>query len=163
MFGGSFAPVGWAFCDGQDVSRSAFPNLFAVIGTTYGPGDGATTFGLPDLRSRHPLHQGEGPGLHPRPLAAKSGTETVVLDATMLPVHAHNAQASAAAASATTPANGVPAARTANAYAPAPAGNARLDQNVVRPAGGDVRHPNMAPYLPVSFIISLNGVVPAQP
>jgi microcystin-dependent protein len=163
MFGGNFPPVGWAFCDGQLVSRSVYSNLFNVIGTTYGAGDGATTFALPDLRSRNPMHRGHGPGLHDRPLAAKSGAENVGLDQAMLPAHTHDARANAASAAATSPANAVPAARAANAYAAASDGGTRFDQHFVYPTGGGLRHPNMAPYLPVSFIIALDGVIPVPP
>lgn len=75
MFGGNFAPRGYAFCDGQLLPISQYSALFSLLGTTYG-GDGRTTFGLPDLRGRVPLHEGSGPGLTPRPLGQKSGTET---------------------------------------------------------------------------------------
>ena len=86
MFGGNFAPRGWALCDGQLLSISSNSALFSILGTTYG-GDGRTTFGLPDLRGRVPMHPGTGPGLSPRTLGQKSGTETVQLTTAQLPPH----------------------------------------------------------------------------
>ena len=88
MFGGNFAPRGWASCDGQLLPISQYTALFSILGTTYG-GDGRTTFGLPELRGRVPLHTGNGPGLTPRSLGQKSGTETNTLNSNNLPLHNH--------------------------------------------------------------------------
>lgn len=88
MFGGNFAPRGWALCDGQLLSISQNTALFSILGTTYG-GDGRTTFGLPDLRSRVPMHPGNGPGLSTRRLGEKSGVESVNLTVNNLPNHSH--------------------------------------------------------------------------
>ena len=86
--GFSFAPRGWAFCDGQLLPVSQNSALFSLLGTTYG-GDGRTTFGLPDLQGRAALHMGQGPGLSNRPIGQKAGTETNTLTAGQLPSHAH--------------------------------------------------------------------------
>ena len=88
MFGGNFAPRNWALCDGQLLAISQFQALFSILGTTYG-GDGRTTFGLPDLRGRVAMHPGNGPGLTPRSLGQKSGTETNTLNSLQLPAHSH--------------------------------------------------------------------------
>lgn len=90
MFGGNFAPRGWALCNGQLLSISENQALFSILGTTYG-GDGRTTFGLPELRGRFAMHAGSGPGLTPRQLGAKFGTETNTLNQTQLPSHSHTA------------------------------------------------------------------------
>ena len=94
MFGGNFAPRGWAFCDGQLLSISSNSALFSILGTTYG-GDGRTTFGLPDLRGRVAMHPGSGPGLTQRRLGEKSGMETVTLTTNQIPSHNHTATATA--------------------------------------------------------------------
>ena len=88
MFGGNFAPRGWAFCDGQLLSIAQNSALFSLLGTIYG-GDGRTTFGLPDLRGRVPMHHGNGPGLSSHPIGQKSGSETVILNVLQLPAHNH--------------------------------------------------------------------------
>jgi microcystin-dependent protein len=89
MFGGAAAPLGYLLCDGALVSRTTYALLFAAIGTTWGAGDGSTTFGLPDLRGRGPVGAGAGVGLTPRALAATGGAETVTLDTTQIPSHTH--------------------------------------------------------------------------
>ena len=88
MFGGNFAPRGWAFCDGQLLAIASNTALFSVLGTTYG-GDGRTTFALPDLRGRVPIHPGHGPGLSAYALGQKGGTETVTLTQNQMPSHSH--------------------------------------------------------------------------
>ena len=93
MFAGNFAPRGWAFCDGQLLATSQNDALFSLLGTIYG-GDGRTTFGLPDLRGRIPVHAGTGPGLSPRRLGAKAGAEKVTLTVNELPSHTHDLVAS---------------------------------------------------------------------
>ena len=99
-FGGNFAPRTWALCKGQLVAISQNTALFSIIGTTYG-GDGRTTFALPDLRGRIPLSEGRGPGLSPRPLGQRSGTEDVTLNVLQIPSHFHFATAGSGAAPAT--------------------------------------------------------------
>jgi len=102
MFAGNFAPRGWAFCDGQLLAVSQNDALFSLLGTIYG-GDGRTTFGLPDMRGRTPLHAGQGPGLSNRRLGAKAGAENVTLTVNQLPSHRHDWQATTALASSQSP------------------------------------------------------------
>ena len=88
LFAGNFAPRGWALCEGQLLPINQYQALFSILGTTYG-GDGRTTFGLPDMRSRSPMHEGQGPGLSQRNLGVKTGTEYNVLNTTQIPAHTH--------------------------------------------------------------------------
>jgi microcystin-dependent protein len=163
-FGGNFAPVGWWFCDGSLLAIAENDTLFNLIGTTYG-GDGQTTFALPDLRGRVPIHQGAG-----FVLAQNGGTETVTLTAGQIPSHAHTLNTTRV------PPGGAPmhlAAPSPTAYisnsnpdavyksAPATI-NAPFASNAIGPTGGDLPHNNMQPYLAVSFIISLFGIFPSQ-
>jgi microcystin-dependent protein len=157
LFAGNFAPAGWMFCDGQLLPISEYETLFNLIGTTYG-GDGQSTFALPDLRGRVPLHTGSG-----FTLAQNGGAETVTLTGAQLPGHQHALQASTAVGGANTPANSV--------YAQGPAGAVQVytDDNSVLPnptpigpAGGGQPHANRQPLVAVSFILSLFGIFPSQ-
>lgn len=158
LFGGNFAPQGWAFCDGQLLPIAEYDTLFNLIGTTYG-GDGQTTFALPDLRGRVPVHQGSG-GVMGQP----SGAESVTLTVGNLPRHTHPLVGTAAAATASDPAGMVPAAMaetTTFAYGTdAPA--TTLAPGVIGLVGGSQPHDNMQPYLAVSLIIALYGIYPSQ-
>ena len=162
MFAGSFAPVGWALCDGSPMAIGEYDTLFALIGTTYG-GDGQNTFHLPDLRGRVPVHAGIGTGLSARTLAQPGGAETVTLNANQMAAHNHAPCASNDAASNDyTAANGVPGnSGGANVYGlmdtPGP-----MTANAIGAAGANMAHNNMAPYLCVNFIISLFGLYPMQ-
>src|SRR3954453_18765030 len=102
LFAGNFAPRGYALCNGQLLAISQNPALFSILGTTYG-GNGQTTFGLPDLRGRVPMHAGQGPGLTPRSLGEQSGTETVTLLSTQMPAHSHSLTADNNSADVTDP------------------------------------------------------------
>jgi len=162
MFAGNFAPAGWAFCDGQLLAIAENDALFALIGTTYG-GDGQTTFALPDLRGRIPIHQGTGAGLTPRSLGESAGSENVTLTVNQLPVHPHAFLGTSSNASATNPANAVVAApSTIDLYRPATAPNTNLAPNALGPTGGSQPHDNLQPFLCISFIISLFGIFPSQ-
>src|SRR5262249_16738268 len=157
IFAGNFAPAGWMFCEGQLLPISENETLFNLIGTTYG-GDGQSTFGLPDLRGRIPLHFGNG-----FTLAQTGGAETVTLTVQQIPSHSHQLSASTSFASTTSPQNNVPARERGvkvSAYG--------SDQPVspVSPssvgfAGGSQPHDNFQPYLCVNFIISLFGIFPS--
>jgi microcystin-dependent protein len=160
MFGGNFAPAGWAFCDGQLLSIAENEVLFALIGTTYG-GDGQSTFALPDLRSRVPLHQGQGPGLSPRVIGSMGGSETVALTASQLPTHSHRL-ASASGATLGDPTGDAVANTGAAAMYGGGAANVAMDPAASVAAGGNQPHNNLMPYLGVSFIISLFGIFPSQ-
>jgi microcystin-dependent protein len=160
MFGGSFAPAGWLFCEGQLLPISENESLFILIGTTYG-GDGQSTFALPDLRGRLPVHEGNG---HIR--GEMGGTETASLSVQQIPIHNHPALCVAGAGSQASPLNNVWAGTQsgAQAYADPPnAQGAEVAMNPLNmgPTGGGQAHENMAPYLVVSFIISLFGVFPS--
>jgi microcystin-dependent protein len=161
MFGGSFAPAGWAFCNGQPLPISENEALFNLIGTTYG-GDGQETFNLPDLQGRVPLHMGAGPDGTTYQLGEKDGVETVTLNASQVPVHNHALVASGTSAQAPQPQGAVLAQTiTVQPYI-ADAGQAALAPASVTPAGGSQPHENLQPYLCISFIISLFGVFPHQ-
>ncbi|HKP03560.1 MAG TPA: tail fiber protein [Chthoniobacterales bacterium] len=153
MFGGNFAPAGWAFCEGQLLPISENDALFTLIGTTYG-GDGQETFALPDLRGRLPIHQGNG-----FVLAQTGGTEEVTLTVQQIPSHTHALLASSAAANSTAATNMVPAKPDKNLYRPGPA-NVPMAAQAVGPAGGSQPHTNFQPYLCINFIISLFGIFP---
>ena len=169
IFAGNFAPRGYAFCQGQLLPIAQNTALFSLIGNYYG-GDGRTTMGLPDLRGRTPLGQGQGPGLTTRRIGDKSGATTVTLSEAELPAHAHTLQAVAAVGSTPTPGN-----NTLLAQAPSGGrggGGAQVygaSQNLVAMApasitatGGSQSHDNMQPYLAVNFIIALEGLYPSR-
>ncbi|MEO6700259.1 MAG: tail fiber protein [Jatrophihabitantaceae bacterium] len=152
MFGGNFAPNGWLFCQGQLLAISDYDTLFNLIGTTYG-GDGQSTFALPNLASRVPIHQGAG-----YPLAATGGAESVTLTVNQLPVHNHPAMANSATGTATSPSSAVWATSTIPQYTnPAP----NTTMRALSSSGGNQPHDNMPPYLAINFIISLFGIYPS--
>lgn len=155
MFGGNFAPAGWSFCSGQLLAIAENETLFNLIGTTYG-GDGQTTFGLPDLRGRLPMHM--GPGF---PLAQTGGAETVTLTVNEIPTHLHPALAQSGAGSQPSPAGGVWAASSLNQYSQN-LPNTPMSLNAIGATGGTQPHSNFQPYLCVNFIISLFGIFPSQ-
>lgn len=156
MFAGNFAPAGWMFCEGQLLPISENETLFQLIGTTYG-GDGQSTFALPDLRGRIPIHQGNG-----LILAETGGAEQVTLTVNQIPAHAHAFMGTGSTASANSPASSVAASPTnIDLYRPAAALAAAMAANTVGPVGGSQPHDNMQPYLCVSFIISLFGIFPS--
>jgi microcystin-dependent protein len=157
MFGGTFAPAGWLFCDGSLLRIADNDVLYAVIGTTYG-GDGVETFALPDLQGRWPVHT--APDL---PLGARGGSETVTLTAAQLPAHTHGVLGSAAAATATSPDRGVWAATTEPGYAPGAVTGTPLAMapDALATTGGSAAHDNLPPYLAVHFIIAVVGVYPS--
>lgn len=162
MAGFNFAPRGWALCNGQLVSIAQNSALFALLGTTYG-GDGQTTFALPDLRGRVPIHWGTGPGLTNRVQGEVSGTETCTLIANQMPAHNHLINAQSAAGTTTSPSGAYLAGQPrggAMMYASTPDSN--LSASALSVAGGNQPHNNMQPYLAVTFIIALNGIFPSR-
>lgn len=158
MFAGNFAPAGWMFCEGQLLPISENETLFQLIGTTYG-GDGESTFALPDLRGRIPIHQGNG-----FVLAETGGAEEITLTSSQIPAHSHPMLATANAATATAPGNQVTVART-SASTITPYGSdapfTSLSPQAVGSVGGSQPHTNFQPYLCVDFIISLFGIFPS--
>lgn len=156
MFGGNFAPVGWGWCNGQLVPISEYEVLFNLIGTTYG-GDGQSTFALPDLRGRIPIHMNPS-----YPIGAMGGTETVTLTSSQLPTHTHPFITTNSSANSGSPINAVPANTTASGaflyFVDKP--KAQLGANTLAPAGGSNPHDNLQPFLCINFIISLYGTFP---
>ena len=165
MFGGNFAPVGWAFCSGQLLPIAQNTALFSLLGTTYG-GNGQTTFALPDLRGRVPMSFGQGPGLSPRNLGEAAGSEGVTLLTTQMPSHNHAANGATGNATAPSPQGGVWAQQvdsqggTGNGYTAAP--NTTMSPQAIGQAGGNQPHDNLQPYLCVNFIIALQGIYPSR-
>lgn len=160
MFGGNFAPVGWLFCSGQYLPISEYETLFQLIGTTYG-GDGESTFQLPNLQSRVPVHQGTGSSGVTYILGEQAGTESVTLTTQQLPVHNHAAVGAIVTADQTTLNGAVPAnSVTITPYFPA-APDAPMNAGAIGPAGGSQPHENLQPYLTINFIISMFGIFPS--
>lgn len=157
MFSGNFAPAGWMFCEGQLLAISENETLFQLIGTTYG-GDGQSTFALPDMRGRIPIHMGGG-----FTLAEASGVEEVTLTANQIPTHTHAVLASNNTASATSPAGAVFGSGsevTITAFG-SDAPLTTLSPSSMTAVGGSQPHNNFQPYLCVNFIISLFGIFPS--
>jgi microcystin-dependent protein len=159
MFAGNFAPVGWAFCDGQLIPISENDTLFVLIGTTYG-GDGQETFALPNLQSRIPMHQGTFAGVT-NTLAEQAGVESVTLTIQQIPNHTHALIGSNTAALQQLPGNNVPAQSTGQVYTAAQS-NINMNAGAIQPVGGSQPHENLQPYLCINFIISLFGIFPQQ-
>lgn len=160
MFAGNFAPRSWALCDGQLLAVSQNDALFALLGTIYG-GDGRTTFGLPDLRGRIPIHQGTGPGLTPRPIGTRSGSERVNLAEAEIPRHGHRLRAVQSRANSGDPQGGLLAVADAEVF-DSPGGQLLADGSVGDAPGGGQDHDNIQPFLAVNFIIALFGVFPSR-
>lgn len=157
MFAGNFAPAGWMFCEGQLLPISEYETLFNLIGTTYG-GDGQSTFALPDLRGRIPVHMGNG-----FTLAETGGVEEVTLTVSQIPAHSHPLLATTNLASSTNPQGNLGAPN--NVFGVFPYGTdaprLNLSPNSVTSVGGSQPHTNFQPYLCVDFIISLFGIFPS--
>jgi microcystin-dependent protein len=162
MFGGSFAPAGWAFCDGQSIPISENDALFVLLGTTYG-GDGQETFNLPNLQSRVPIHAGTNPQTgNNYQLGEMGGVESVTLTIQQIPSHNHPQGCKSGDGNSASPANAVPANNsTALAYGSVPP-PANMNPASTGISGGSQPHDNLQPYLTVSFIISLFGIFPHQ-
>jgi len=158
IFAGNFAPAGWMFCEGQLLPISENETLFNLIGTTYG-GDGQSTFGLPDLRGRLPIHQGTGAGLPTYTLAETGGVEEVTLTVQQLPLHNHTAPLQQSG-NRSTPKGSILASSPLRQYT-ASTGNTTLKPAMVAPVGGSQPHTNFMPYQCVDFIISLFGIYPS--
>lgn len=158
MFGFNFAPRGWAFCNGQLLAIAQNTALFSLLGTTYG-GNGQTTFALPNLQGRVPLHFGQGAGLSSYSLGQSAGTETVTLTQSQMPAHGHVVTANNGDATASRPANRFPAG--GGAYADSGDGTT-MNPTVVATTGGSQPHNNIQPYLALNFCIALVGIFPSR-
>jgi microcystin-dependent protein len=161
MFGGNFAPVGWAFCDGQTLAIAENDALFFLLGTTYG-GDGVTTFNLPDLRGRVPVHQGTLAGGSSYTIGEIGGLESVTVTVNQMPGHVHPALCSSAGATSPRPAGGVWAVGDVFAFTPGASVNGTMNPGAVGAAGGSQPHDNMVPFLAINFIIAVSGIFPSQ-
>lgn len=162
LMAGDRIPSGWAACDGSLLPIARNEALFSLLGTTYG-GDGRTTFALPDLRGRVPVHRGQGPELSQRRLGVTGGHETVTLTADDLPPHSHGMAADAADGTAEDPAGAVLAASTAaQRFRTATTSAARMADGTVTDSGGGDAHDNMAPFVTVTAIIALAGTYPSR-
>jgi microcystin-dependent protein len=159
MWGGNFAPVGWAFCDGAPLPIDQYTALFQLIGTTYG-GDGQTTFNLPDLRGRAPVHQGQGPGLSNYIIGQAGGVESVTLTTQQIPTHTHALTATTATGTQANPGGNL----LANSQGPQPYiqenPDGVLNAQAMGSAGGSQPHDNLQPFLGINFILSLEGIYP---
>lgn len=162
MFGGNFAPRGWALCNGQLIAISQNYALFAILGTTYG-GDGMSTFGLPDLRGRAPVHWGQSPGLSNYVLGEKLGSENITLLSSQMPAHTHNVNANTGGGTAASPAAGFLAVEsTGTSLNYASSSNTTMNPAMIAPAGNGLPVSIIQPVLSVSFIICLTGVFPSR-
>lgn len=159
----NFAPRGWALCNGQILSISQNQALFSLLGTTYG-GNGQTTFALPNLQSRLPIHAGQGVGLSNYNLGEVGGAEGVALTMAQLPAHAHSGQGVSGAGSSGGPAGQVWAGSVLgdSVYNTSVAPNATMSAAAIAPSGGAQPHDNRQPYLVLNFIIALVGVFPSR-
>ena len=162
IFAGTFAPRSWAFCDGQFLAVSSNDALFSLLGTMYG-GDGRTTFRLPDLRGRIPIHTGTGPGLSPRGMGANAGAETATLSASQLPAHSHPWRGYGGAAEGQTPVDASVAAPASDLYDDQTNNLGSMRASMVGATGGSQSHNNLMPALCVHFIIALFGIYPSRP
>ena len=179
IFGFNFAPQGWATCNGQLLSISQNTALFALIGTAFG-GDGVSTFALPNLQSRVPIHQGQGPGLSPYTIGQQAGVENVTLTAQQMPQHNHLVNCNGASTgkggtvfdvgTGQNPVNNYPglAASPASAvYSNVVStnnngSNSTMNTNMLTLAGSNLPHTNLQPYLAVNFCIALVGIFPSR-
>ncbi len=161
MFAGNFAPRGWAFCDGQLLAVSQNDALFSLLGTIYG-GDGRTTFGLPDMRGRIPVHAGTGPGLSARRLGTKAGQESVTLTVNQTPAHTHDVTALTEAGTQDSPHSAMLAASSTVRMYRNGAPNVDMAAAMVGNNGGSQGHNNLMPTVCVHFIIALFGIYPSR-
>jgi microcystin-dependent protein len=161
----NFAPTGWAMCNGQLLPISQNTALFSLLGTTYG-GDGKSTFALPNLQGSAPLQPGQGAGLSERLLGEQSGTPTITLLQSEMPLHGHSLMADALDPSdltAPTPNRVLAQSSGVFAYQPQVANSAPMALQALPPAGGGLPHTNMQPSLALNYCIALQGVFPSRP
>ena len=163
MFGFNFAPKYWATCDGQVLSIAQNTALFSLLGTTFG-GNGQTTFQLPDLRGRVPIHQGQGPGLSNYSMGQAGGVEMVTLNIAEMPAHSHNLHANGAAGDTGSPINAIFAnsGATDREYLASGQANVNMSASAISSAGGSQPHENRQPYLVVNYCIAIYGIYPSR-
>jgi microcystin-dependent protein len=165
IFGGNFAPTGWALCNGQLMPITQNSALFSLLGIYYG-GDGRSTFALPNLQGAIPMHQGSGPGLTSHSVGEYGGSPQVTLAVSEMPAHTHTVRAYADSGDRTSPVNAVFAeglqGRVGERLYSTAAPDAFMGIDAVSPQGGSAPHNNMPPYLELTYIIALQGVFPAR-
>lgn len=162
LFGGNFAIQGHAMCQGQLLSIAQNTALFSLLGTTYG-GNGQTTFALPDLRGRIPIHQGTGPGLSSKVMGETAGAESVTLVTSQLPAHTHTMNSNAAIGNTVDPANNFWASQPAlTQYESTATVASNMKANAIGIAGGSQPHNNQQPYLAINYLIALFGIYPSR-
>src|SRR5215218_2527438 len=161
MFAGNFAPNGWMFCEGAPLPISENDVLFQIIGTTYG-GDGESTFNLPNLASRVPIHMGTGPDGTTYQLGEMAGTEQETLSTQQIPNHSHPLTATTSTGNAQAPGGMILAQSTVADMYIEDTPDGTLAASSVQPAGGSQPHENTQPFLCINFIISLFGIFPSQ-
>jgi microcystin-dependent protein len=161
IFPFNFAPKGWAWCNGQLMPISQSTALYSLLGTTYG-GDGKSTFALPDLQGRAPMHPGQGPGLSPHDLGETGGSETVTLLESEIPAHSQHLRASQADALERTPGRQMVATGISIGMYAAPGSTTQLSPAMLTPTGGNQPHNNLQPYLTCYFCIALQGDFPQR-
>ncbi|HYV48346.1 MAG TPA: tail fiber protein [Myxococcaceae bacterium] len=167
MFGGNFAPRGWAFCNGQIMSIAQNTALFSLLGTTYG-GDGVQTFALPNYQGRFPMHWGNGQGLSQRSLGEVSGTESVTMLVNQMPAHSHTVNARSDQGNTDLPTGAVCAkavdssSNSVSTYSSGLPPDTQMAANSINTSGGSQPLPVMNPFLCVSFIIALEGIFPSR-
>jgi microcystin-dependent protein len=161
MVGFNFAPIGWAYCDGSILPISQYDAVYALLGTTYG-GDGQSTFGLPDLRGRLPLHQGQSPGNSFRTIGEKAGSESVSLSTQQLPFHAHTLAAGTDGTRTAAPSLAFLGSGEADIYNRDASHAVALAAGSFSPSGNSQPHENQQPFLCVNFIIALEGIFPSR-
>lgn len=161
LFAGNFAPAGWALCNGQLMPINQNQALYSIIGTTYG-GDGQTTFGLPDLRGRAPIHYGQGPGLQPYVMGEIGGAEAVTLLTSEMPAHTHSfgQNCNSSSAGEGNPVNHFLGTTDPGIYATT--SDAQMAGGNSSVAGGSMPHENRAPYLAMNYVIALQGIFPSR-
>jgi microcystin-dependent protein len=161
-FGGNFAPRGWSTCAGQLLAISSYSSLFSILGTTYG-GDGISTFGLPDLRGRVAIGDGQGPGLSNYNLGQKGGSESVKLTISQTPSHKHSYNASTNTTESGSPTgNSLPTLTSGQTPYATVAPDTAMSSGSVSNTGSSQSHTNIQPYLVITRIIALEGVFPSR-
>lgn len=163
MFGFNFAPLDWAFCNGDSLSIANYTTLFALIGTNFG-GDGVQTFNLPDMRGRVPVHQGQAAGFPQFSMGQRGGEETVTLNASQMPIHNHTVNANSASGDTGDPKSAIFAnsGATDREYLSTGAANIHMSSQTMTSNGGNQPHDNMQPFLTVNFCIAFNGIFPSR-
>lgn len=170
IFAGNYAPLNWAFCNGQSLTIANYQALFSLISTTYG-GNGVTTFNLPNMNGSIPIGQGQGNGLTNRLMGQTGGSQSVNLTDEQMPAHTHDLYCSSLPATSQTPGTSLFFADTGSsnylAYTNPQQGQTTQDvefnAQAIGTTGGSTAHNNMMPYIGLNYIISLQGIYPTRP